>query len=99
MGVRPIGSLGISGSQLSRQSVEAVSTLVAIAIERARAVEQLGPNRSGTPRRAAEIGAARFDHARFPDAADFDEGGGDQLAEFATVADAAQAHELLTIVE
>jgi two-component system sensor histidine kinase KdpD len=42
LGVRPIGSLGISGSELSRQSVEAVSTLVAIAIERARAVEQLG---------------------------------------------------------
>jgi two-component system sensor histidine kinase KdpD len=42
MGVRPIGSLGVSGSQISRQSIEAVSTLVAIAIERARAVEQLG---------------------------------------------------------
>src|SRR5246127_1640445 len=42
MGVRPIGSLGISGSQLSRQSLDAVSTLVAIAIERARAIEQLG---------------------------------------------------------
>jgi two-component system sensor histidine kinase KdpD len=41
MGVRPIASLGISGPQLSRQSVDAVSTLVAIAIERARAVEQL----------------------------------------------------------
>src|SRR6266852_5535792 len=42
LGVRPIASLGISGSQLSRQSLEAISTLVAIAIERARAVEQLG---------------------------------------------------------
>src|SRR5207237_4671934 len=42
LGVRPIASLGISGARLSRQSVEAVSTLVAIAIERARAVEQLG---------------------------------------------------------
>jgi two-component system sensor histidine kinase KdpD len=42
LGVRAIGSLGISGSQLSRQSLEAISTLVAIAIERARAVEQLG---------------------------------------------------------
>src|ERR1700730_3403438 len=42
LGVRPIGSLGISGSQLSRQSLEAISTLVAIAIERARAIEQLG---------------------------------------------------------
>ncbi|MGB6835757.1 MAG: DUF4118 domain-containing protein [Candidatus Acidiferrum sp.] len=42
MGVRPIGSLGISGSRLSRQTLEAVSSLVAIAIERARAVEKLG---------------------------------------------------------
>jgi two-component system, OmpR family, sensor histidine kinase KdpD len=42
LGVRPIGSLGISGPQLSRQSLDAISTLVAIAIERARAVEQLG---------------------------------------------------------
>lgn len=41
LGVRPIASLGISGSQLSRQTLEAVSTLVAIAMERARAVEQL----------------------------------------------------------
>src|SRR5438477_4711490 len=42
MGVRPIASLGISGAQLSRQSLEALGTLVAIAIERARAVEQFG---------------------------------------------------------
>src|ERR1700745_2613813 len=41
-GVRPLGSLGISRSQRSRQSREPVSTLVAIAIERARAAEQLG---------------------------------------------------------
>src|SRR3981189_972500 len=32
----------MSGTQLSRQTLEAVSSLVAIAIERARAVEQLG---------------------------------------------------------
>jgi len=42
MGVRPIASLGISGAPLSRQSVEAIGSMVAIAIERARAVEQLG---------------------------------------------------------
>ena len=42
MGVRPIGSLGISGSQLSRQTLDALGGLVAIAIERARAVEKLG---------------------------------------------------------
>jgi two-component system sensor histidine kinase KdpD len=42
LGVRPLGSLGISGSELSRQTLEAISSLVAIAIERARAIEQLG---------------------------------------------------------
>ena len=41
LGVRPIGSLGISGAQLSRQTLDAIGGLVAIAIERARAVEQL----------------------------------------------------------
>jgi len=42
LGVRAIGSLGISGARFSRQTLEAVGSLVAIAIERARAVEQLG---------------------------------------------------------
>lgn len=41
-GVRPVGSLGISGAALSRQTLDALGTLVAIAIERARAIEQLG---------------------------------------------------------
>src|SRR6266849_6587924 len=42
LGVKAIGSLGISGARLSRQTLDAVGSLVAIAIERARAVEQLG---------------------------------------------------------
>jgi two-component system sensor histidine kinase KdpD len=42
LGVKPIGSLGISGARLSRQTLDAVSSLVAIAMERARAVEQIG---------------------------------------------------------
>lgn len=42
MGLRPIGSLGISGAPLSRETLEAVSTLIAISMERARTVEQLG---------------------------------------------------------
>lgn len=41
LGVRAIGSLGISGARFSRQTLEAVGSLVAIAVERARAVEQL----------------------------------------------------------
>lgn len=42
LGMRSIGSLGISGPILSRQTLEAIGTLIAIAMERARAVEQLG---------------------------------------------------------
>ncbi|MFZ0639989.1 MAG: DUF4118 domain-containing protein [Candidatus Acidiferrales bacterium] len=41
LGLRPLGSVGISGSPLSWQTLEAMGTLVGIAIERARAVEQL----------------------------------------------------------
>lgn len=41
LGVRPIGSFGISGAVLSRQTMEAVGTLIGIASERARTVEQL----------------------------------------------------------
>jgi two-component system, OmpR family, sensor histidine kinase KdpD len=42
MGTRPIGSLAISGRQLSHQTLDALGTLIAIAFERARAVEELG---------------------------------------------------------
>ena len=59
LGVRPIGSLGISGAQLSRQTVEAVGTLVAIAIERARAVEQLGQTEA--ERRGERLKSALLD--------------------------------------
>ena len=41
IGMKSIGSFGISGAPLSRQTLEAVGTLLGIAIERARAVEQL----------------------------------------------------------
>ncbi len=42
MGNRAIGSLGMSGRLLSRETLEALGTMVAIAVERARAVEELG---------------------------------------------------------
>ncbi len=41
MGMRVVGCLGVSGSVLSRQTLEAIGSLVAIAIERAGAVEKL----------------------------------------------------------
>lgn len=41
MGMRVVGSMGVSGSQLSRQTLEAIGSLIAIAVERAGAVEKL----------------------------------------------------------
>ena len=41
MGLRTVGSLAVSGSRLSRETLEAMSSLIAIAIERVRAVENL----------------------------------------------------------
>jgi two-component system, OmpR family, sensor histidine kinase KdpD len=42
LGTKAIGSFGISGSPPLRQTLEAMGTLMGIAIERARAIEQLG---------------------------------------------------------
>jgi two-component system sensor histidine kinase KdpD len=42
MGVRTVGSLGISGNLLSRHTLEAVGTMIAIAVERFSALEALG---------------------------------------------------------
>lgn len=42
MGGKPIGSVGVSGRMLSAQTMEALGTLIAVAFERARAVEDLG---------------------------------------------------------
>ena len=41
MGVRSVGALGLSGCDLSRESLEAIGSLAAIAIERANTVEKL----------------------------------------------------------
>ncbi|MGB6429769.1 MAG: DUF4118 domain-containing protein [Candidatus Acidiferrales bacterium] len=42
IGTKPIGSLGLSGQLLSRETLVAMGTLTGIAIERVRAVEELG---------------------------------------------------------
>ncbi len=41
LGMRVVGSMGIAGSMLSRQTLEAIGGLVAISVERAAAVEKL----------------------------------------------------------
>jgi two-component system, OmpR family, sensor histidine kinase KdpD len=97
LGVRPIGSLGISGSRLSRQTLEAVGTLVAIAIERARAVEQLGQTeaeRQGERLKSALLDSVTHDF-RTP-LTSMKAAVTSLLAEQKT--DPAQARELLTII-
>jgi two-component system sensor histidine kinase KdpD len=42
LGARILGSVGISGPILSRQSLEALGSLIAVAIERAHAIEMVG---------------------------------------------------------
>lgn len=41
MGVRSVGAVGIAGSDLSRETLEAIGSLIAIAIERGNTVEKL----------------------------------------------------------
>ncbi len=41
MGVRVVGSVGLAGRTFSRQTLDAMSSLIAIAIERARTIEKL----------------------------------------------------------
>jgi two-component system sensor histidine kinase KdpD len=59
LGVRPVGSLGISGQILSRQTLEAIGTLVAIAMEHARAMEQVGQTEAA--REAEKLRTALLD--------------------------------------
>jgi two-component system sensor histidine kinase KdpD len=42
LGSRILGSMGISGPALSRESLEAMGTLIAVAVERAHAIEMVG---------------------------------------------------------
>ena len=42
LGSRILGSMGVSGPVLSRESLEAMGTLIAVAVERAHAIEMVG---------------------------------------------------------
>ncbi len=59
LGVRSIGGFGISGARVTRQTLEAVGTLLGIAIERARAVEQL--SRTEADRQSERLKSALLD--------------------------------------
>jgi two-component system, OmpR family, sensor histidine kinase KdpD len=59
LGVRPVGSLGVSGQILPRQTLEAIGTLVGIAMEHARAMEQVGQTEAA--REAEKLRTALLD--------------------------------------
>jgi two-component system, OmpR family, sensor histidine kinase KdpD len=59
LGLKSIGSFGISGAPLTRQTLEAVGTLLGIAIERARAIEQL--SRTEADRQSERLKSALLD--------------------------------------
>ena len=46
LGMRTIGALGVTGDDLSRETLDAVGSLAGLAIERARALEALSKNRA-----------------------------------------------------
>ena len=97
LGVKPIGSLGISGAVLSRQMLDAIGSLVAIAMERARAVEQLSETeaeRQGERLKSALLDSIAHDF-RTPLTA-IKAAATDLLA--STARDPQQLKELLTIV-
>ena len=59
IGVRPVGSLGLEGAVLSRETLEAVGSLIAISIERAGAVETLA--RTEASRESEKLRSALLD--------------------------------------
>ena len=59
VGVKPVGSLGLEGAVLSRETLEAVGSLVAISIERAGAVETL--TRTEASRESEKLRTALLD--------------------------------------
>jgi two-component system, OmpR family, sensor histidine kinase KdpD len=46
LGMRTVGALGVTGDELSRETLDALGSLVGLAIERARALEALSKNRA-----------------------------------------------------
>src|SRR5271166_85191 len=59
IGARPVGSIGLEGALLSRETMEAVGSLIAISIERAGAVETL--SRTEAARESEKLRTAILD--------------------------------------
>lgn len=98
LGGRTLGSLGLSGTVLPRQTLEAIGSLVAIAMEHARAVERLGQTeaaREGEKLRTALLDA--ITHALRTPLTSIKASVTNLLSNTSLVSD--QKHELLTIID
>lgn len=59
IGVRPVGAVGVVGGSLSRETLEAMGGLIAISVERGRAIEQL--SRAEAARESEKLRTALLD--------------------------------------
>jgi two-component system sensor histidine kinase KdpD len=59
LGVRVVGSLGVAGGPLSRETLEALSSLIAVAVERVGAVEKL--SKAEAARESEQLRSALLD--------------------------------------
>ena len=97
MGVRVVGSMGLSGTLLSRQTLESMSTLIAIAIERAGAVEKL--SKAEAARESEQLRTALLDSVthEFRTPLTAIKASATSLLSAPNLDDA-QCHELLTVI-
>ena len=97
MGVRVVGSVGISGALLSRETLDAMSSLIAIAIERAGAIEKL--SRTEAARESEQLRSALLDSVthEFRTPLTAIKASATSLLSNPSL-DAGQRHELLTVI-
>ncbi|MDR3762655.1 MAG: DUF4118 domain-containing protein [Acidobacteriota bacterium] len=99
LGMRAVGALALGGVEVSSESIEAVSSLVAIAIERAAAVEQLAHSEAG--RESERLRSVLLDSVthNFRTPLTSIKASAQSLLGDAGALDAAARHELLTIID
>jgi len=98
LGVRSVGAIGLSGGFLSLETLEALGSLIAIAIERTSAVEKLGKaeaSREGEKLRSAILDSVTHEF-RTPLTAI--KASATSLLSDANL-DSAQQHELITVID
>ena len=97
MGMRPIGSLAISGQPLSRETLEALSSLIAVAFERARTIEELGKTEAS--REGERLKSALLDSVTHDFRTPLTSIKASVTSLLSAEANDSQQHELLTVID